>query len=164
MAIVYQVVHGSWSISSPFPRRVSGWAIACIRIPAGNPVAALGWYGRSSCRLVSRPARPIRSPRCSCCPNSRTGCCRGKRSCTGEFEEIAAVYLVLIVFFHCDRTEIINGYLGDKAASDSSVHHMAFHINGTERTRRTKVLACSASDTAFGVDYWYLDGGFVFRV
>ena len=55
-------------------RRVSGWAIACIRIPAEKPGRPCwGWYDRSSCRLVSRPVRPIRFPRCSCCPNSRIG-------------------------------------------------------------------------------------------
>ena len=54
--------------------RVSGWAIACIRIPAEKPGRPCwGWYDRSSCRLVSRPVRPIRFPRCSCCPNSRIG-------------------------------------------------------------------------------------------
>ena len=33
---------------------------------------------------------------------------------------------------------------------------VAFHINGAERTCRTKVLACTASYTTFGVDNRYL--------
>jgi hypothetical protein len=33
---------------------------------------------------------------------------------------------------------------------------VAFHINGTERTCRTKVLACTTSDTAFCIDNRYL--------
>ena len=41
---------------------------------------------------------------------------------------------------------------------------MAFHIDGAERTRRTKVLACSASYAAFGIDCRYLDGGLIFRI
>ena len=33
-----------------------------------------------------------------------------------------------------------------------TMHFVSFHINGTERTRRTKVFACTTTDTTFGVD------------
>ena len=35
---------------------------------------------------------------------------------------------------------------------------MAFYINGTERTGRTKVFTCTATDTFFNIDNRYLPG------
>ena len=110
--IVYQVVHGFlvYFVSIPVGAFPGGPSHASVS-QQGNPVARVGigtvghlvgWYlaqrGRFALPVVLVARTAVQ------------GCCRGKRSCTGEFEEIAAVYLVLIVFFHCDRTEIINGY------------------------------------------------------
>ena len=41
---------------------------------------------------------------------------------------------------------------------------MSFHIDGTERTGRTQILTCTATDTPFGIDDRNLDGTRVIAV
>ena len=41
------------------------------------------------------------------------------------------------------------------SASNFAVHFIAFHVNGTERSCRTKVLACPAADAPLGVHCRY---------